>query len=133
MIGCETPGKTQNGCDDGDSLVSLQNWQITLFAQGEEGNINLLMIEIFNQRWEEKIELNGRLERGLQADLHHPGRGVENLRRLNLLLSGHFLGPLGQVVFPIVVVLDEEDGEGPEGDAAEESDGVKDQSEGSRQ
>ena len=62
MIGCETPGKTQNGCDDGDGLVSLQNWQITLFAQGEEGNINLLMIEIFNQSREEEVELDGWLE-----------------------------------------------------------------------
>ena len=87
------------------------------------------MVEIFNQCREEEIELDGWLEGRLQTDLHHSGGGVENFRGLNLLLPCHLLGPLSQVVLPVVVIFDEEDGEGPESDAAEECDGVKDEPE----
>ena len=110
-------------------MVSLQNWQISLLAEGKDLNINLLMVEIFNQCREEEIELDGWLEGRLQTDLHHSGGGVENFRGLNLLLPGHLLGPFGQVILPVVVILDEQDSEWPECDAAEESDGVEDEAE----
>ena len=59
-------------------MVSLQNWQISLLAQGKDLNINLLMVEIFYEGGEEEIELDGWLEGRLQTDLHNSGGGVEN-------------------------------------------------------
>ena len=46
-----------------------------------------LALDPLDQGREEQVQLDGRLEGGLQAHLHHPGRRVENLRGLDFLLA----------------------------------------------
>ena len=50
-----------------------------------------LALDPLHQRREEQVQLYGRLEGGLQANLHHPGRRVENLRGLDFLLARNLI------------------------------------------
>ena len=81
-------------------------------------------MEIQHQAREEKIKLNGGLERRLKADLHHSGGRVKNLGSLQLLLPRNLLCSFGEVILAVVIIFDEEDSEWPKCDATEESDGV---------
>ena len=127
MVGGEAPGKTEDGGDDGDGLVGLEDGQLALHAHLDQPDLNLVLGHVVNETWQEEIELNSGLEGGLQADLHHPGRRVQHLARLQLLLSSDPLWTLRKVVLAIVVVLYEEHRERPKHDTAEEGDGVEDE------
>ena len=127
MVGGEAPGKTEDGGDDGDGLVGLEDGQLSLHAHLDQPDLNLVLGHVVNETWQEEVELDRGLEGGLEADLHDAGRRVEHLARLKLLLSSHPLWPLGKVVLAVVVVLDEEHRKRPKHDTAEEGDGVEDE------
>ena len=145
VVGGEAPGKTENGGDDGDGLVRLEDRQLPLHAHLDQPDLDLVLRHVVDQAWQQEVELDSRLKGGLETHLHDSGGGVEHLKSrivdfdrifrvdhlacLKLLLPCHPLWSLGKVVLAIVVVLDEEHREGPEHDAAEESDGVENESE----
>ena len=124
MVRREAPGQTEDGSDDGDCLVRLEHREVQTLVlahredpQGERGGRHCP-----DQDREEDVQLDGRLETGLQANFHDPGRGVEHFRGFYFLLPLGFLSALGQIVFAVVVVLDEENGDRPEEETADKRD-----------
>ena len=123
----EAPRQAQDRRDDGDGLVRLDDGNVAGLADGEDCEDEGLAAHALQEGGKQQVQLDCRLEGRLQADLHDPRRRVQDLGRFYLLFSGHLFGPLGQVELSVVVVLDEQDGDGPEKDAARQGDGVKDE------
>ena len=73
MVRGEAPGKTEDGGDDGDGLVGLEDGQLALHAHLDQSDLNLILGHVVNETWQEEIELNSGLEGGLKADLHDAG------------------------------------------------------------
>ena len=129
MIWSEAPGQTQDGRDDGDGLVCLEDGQVSFLAKSEYLDVNFVMVKIFNKCWEEEIQLNCWLKWRLQTDFHYSCGRIKNFWRFNFLLSRNFLCPFSEIIFSIIVIFDEENCKGPQSDTTEERQGVKDEAE----
>ena len=71
------------GGDDGDGLVGLQDGQVALHADGDDLDVDLVVVgHVLDEAGQQQVELDRGLEGGLQADFHHARRRVKNLARL---------------------------------------------------
>ena len=64
VVGGEAPGKTENGGDDGDGLVRLEDRQLPLHAHLDQPDLDLVLRHVVDQARQEKVELDSRLEGG---------------------------------------------------------------------
>lgn len=76
MVRRKAPSQAQNGCHNGNGLVSLDNREIEaiIFAHGKESKGEGLSGHGSYQHRENNVKLNGGLKTRLQTDFHHSCR-----------------------------------------------------------